>query len=331
MKEKKKSRLLDLLKRFKEARILVIGDFMLDQFVWGTVKRISPEAPVPVVEVQRESYMPGGALNVANNIRTLGGIVYPCGVVGRDLEGRMLVKTMRREGIETGGVIYDETRRTTLKTRIIAHSQQVVRFDREKAEDLSKEDLADIMRFIRRVIADTDVIIVEDYGKGVIQPALLGELLKLAKKHKTPVIVDPKEKHFSYYKGVTAITPNRKEAYGALESSPGHDKLPLKEVGKKLLSKLSCEAVLVTLGEDGMALFEKDGSLMHIPTAAREVYDVSGAGDTLIAVFSMALAVGAKMKEAARISNIAAGIVVGELGTATVTPEEIQRALEQES
>lgn len=331
MKEKKKSRLLDLLKRFKEARILVIGDFMLDQFVWGTVKRISPEAPVPVVEVQRESYMPGGALNVANNIRTLGGIVYPCGVVGRDLEGRMLVKTMRREGIETGGVIYDETRRTTLKTRIIAHSQQVVRFDREKAEDLSKEDLADIMRFIRRVIADTDVIIVEDYGKGVIQPALLGELLKLAKKHKTPVIVDPKEKHFSYYKGVTAITPNRKEAYGALESSPGHDKLPLKEVGKKLLSKLSCEAVLVTLGEDGMALFEKDGSLTHIPTAAREVYDVSGAGDTVIAVFSMALAVGAKMKEAARISNIAAGIVVGKLGTATVTPEEIQRALEQES
>ncbi len=331
MKEKKKSRLLDLLKRFKEARILVIGDFMLDQFVWGTVKRISPEAPVPVVDVQRESYMPGGALNVANNIRTLGGIVYPCGVVGRDLEGRMLVKTMRREGIETGGVIYDETRRTTLKTRIIAHSQQVVRFDREKLEDLSKEDLAKIMRFIRRVIENTDVIIVEDYGKGVIQPALLGELLKLAKKNKIPVIVDPKEKHFSYYKGVTAITPNRKEAYGALEGSPGHDKLPLKEVGKKLLSKLSCEAVLVTLGEDGMALFEKDGSLTHIPTAAREVYDVSGAGDTVIAVFSMALAVGAKMKEAARISNIAAGIVVGKLGTATVTPDEIQRALEQES
>lgn len=327
MKEKKKTRLLDYLKQFAKARILVVGDFMLDQFVWGSVNRISPEAPVPVVNVQRESYMPGGALNVANNIRTLGGTVYPCGVVGRDLEGRMLVKTIRREGIETGGVIYDASRRTTLKTRIIAHSQQVVRFDREKAEDISKEDRAAMMRFIRAAIEKTDVIIVEDYGKGVIQPALLEELLKLAKKHKKPVVVDPKEKHFSYYKGATAITPNRKEAYGAIEHS---EKLSLKEVGKKLLSKLALEGVLMTLGEDGMALFEKDGSVTQIPTAAREVYDVSGAGDTVISVFSMALAVGAKMKDAARISNIAAGIVVGKLGTATVTPEELERALRKE-
>ncbi len=318
---------MDYLKLFSKARILVIGDFMLDQFVWGSVNRISPEAPVPVVNVQRESYMPGGALNVANNIRTLGGTVYPCGVVGRDLEGRMLVKTIRREGIETGGVIYDASRRTTLKTRIIAHSQQVVRFDREKAEDISKEDRAAMMRFIQAAIKKTDVIIVEDYGKGVIQPVLLKELLKLAKKHKKPVVVDPKEKHFSYYKGATAITPNRKEAYGAIEHS---EKLPMKEVGKKLLSKLALEGVLMTLGEDGMALFEKDGSVTQIPTAAREVYDVSGAGDTVISVFSMALAVGAKMKDAARISNIAAGIVVGKLGTATVTPEELERALRKE-
>jgi len=318
---------LDYLRLFSKARILVIGDFMLDQFVWGSVNRISPEAPVPVVNVQRESYMPGGALNVANNIRTLGGTVYPCGVVGRDLEGRMLVKTIRREGIETGGVIYDASRRTTLKTRIIAHSQQVVRFDREKGDDISKEDRAAMMRFIRAAIEKTDVIIVEDYGKGVIQPALLEELLKLARKHKKPVVVDPKEKHFSYYKGATAITPNRKEAYGAIEHS---EKLPMKEVGKKLLSKLALEGVLMTLGEDGMALFEKDGSVTQIPTAAREVYDVSGAGDTVISVFSMALAVGAKMKDAARISNIAAGIVVGKLGTATVTPEELERALRKE-
>lgn len=318
---------MDYLKQFSKARILVIGDFMLDQFVWGSVNRISPEAPVPVVNVQRESYMPGGALNVANNIRTLGGTVYPCGVVGRDLEGRMLVKTIRREGIETGGVIYDASRRTTLKTRIIAHSQQVVRFDREKAEDISKEDRSAMMRFIRAAVEKTDVIIVEDYGKGVIQPALLEELLKLAKKHKKPVVVDPKEKHFSYYKGATAITPNRKEAYGAIEHS---EKLPLKEVGGKLLSKLDLEGVLVTLGEDGMALFEKNGSVTQIPTAAREVYDVSGAGDTVISVFSMALAVGAKMKDAARMSNIAAGIVVGKLGTATVTPEELELALRNE-
>ncbi|MBU3758868.1 MAG: D-glycero-beta-D-manno-heptose-7-phosphate kinase [Candidatus Omnitrophica bacterium] len=300
---------------------------MLDQFVWGSVNRISPEAPVPVVNVQRESYMPGGALNVANNIRTLGGTVYPCGVVGRDLEGRMLVKTIRREGIETGGVIYDESRRTTLKTRIIAHSQQVVRFDREKAEDISREDRARIMKFIQSVIGKTDVIIVEDYGKGVIQPPLLEELLRLARKHKIPVVVDPKEKHFSYYKGATSITPNRKEAYGAIENSAS---MSLKELGSRLLQKLELESVLITLGEDGMALFEKDGSMTQIPTAAREVYDVSGAGDTVISVFSMALAVGAKMKDAARIANIAAGIVVGKLGTATVSPEELERALEQE-
>lgn len=327
MKDKKKTRLLEWLKRFRKARILVIGDFMLDQFVWGSVNRISPEAPVPVVNVQRESYMPGGALNVANNIRTLGGTVYPCGVVGRDLEGRMLVKTIRREGIETGGVIYDESRRTTLKTRIIAHSQQVVRFDREKAEDISREDRARIMKFIQSVIGKTDVIIVEDYGKGVIQPPLLEELLRLARKHKIPVVVDPKEKHFSYYKGATSITPNRKEAYGAIENSAS---MSLKELGSRLLQKLELESVLITLGEDGMALFEKDGSMTQIPTAAREVYDVSGAGDTVISVFSMALAVGAKMKDAARIANIAAGIVVGKLGTATVSPEELERALEQE-
>lgn len=318
---------MEWLKRFRKARILVIGDFMLDQFVWGSVNRISPEAPVPVVNVQRESYMPGGALNVANNIRTLGGTVYPCGVVGRDLEGRMLVKTIRREGIETGGVIYDESRRTTLKTRIIAHSQQVVRFDREKAEDISREDRARIMKFIQSVIGKTDVIIVEDYGKGVIQPPLLEELLRLARKHKIPVVVDPKEKHFSYYKGATSITPNRKEAYGAIENSAS---MSLKELGSRLLQKLELESVLITLGEDGMALFEKDGSMTQIPTAAREVYDVSGAGDTVISVFSMALAVGAKMKDAARIANIAAGIVVGKLGTATVSPEELERALEQE-
>lgn len=328
LSSKEKKRLLEILKSFPRARVLVIGDFILDRFVWGSVKRISPEAPVPVVDVKKESYMPGGALNVANNIRTLKGVVYPCGMVGRDLEGRMLAKIMRREGIDTGGVLYGENgRSTSLKTRIIAHSQQVVRFDRETVGDIPGQSLASIMRFVRQKIKTIDVIIIEDYGKGVIQPSLLKEVVSLAKKFRKPVIVDPKEKHFSYYRGVTCITPNRSEAYGAIENGKHRADLTISEVGRKLLSKLNCEAVLMTLGEDGMALFEKKGRVTQIPTAAREVFDVSGAGDTVIAVFSLAVAVGADLREAAVISNLAAGIVVGKLGTATVTSDEIEHAL----
>lgn len=323
-----KRHLLVRVEQFRKARILVIGDFILDQFVWGSVQRISPEAPVPVVNVQRESYMPGGSLNVANNIRSLGGLVYPCGVVGRDLEGRMLLKTMRREGIDTGGIVYDRTRPTSLKTRVIAHSQQVVRFDREKIEDISLEDRRKILRFVSQKIHEVHVVIIEDYGKGVIQPPLLKEVLHLAKKFKKPVLVDPKEKHISYYIGVTAITPNRKEAFSSFENSHRTGRpYTLEEVGRGLLKKLKCQAVLITLGEDGMALFEKNGSLTRIPTAAREVYDVSGAGDTVIAIFALALAAGAKMREAAVLSNVGAGIVVGKIGTASVTPDEMREAI----
>lgn len=319
---------LDLIAGFSKASILVIGDFILDQFVWGSVSRISPEAPVPVVNVSRESFMPGGSLNVANNIRVLGGTVYPCGVVGRDLAGRMLLKAMRREGIETGGVVYDDSRPTTVKTRVIAHSQQVVRFDKEKEHNISDEDRRDILKFIAKTIKTIDVVIIEDYGKGVITPPLLKEVLSIAKKFKKPVLVDPKEKHFSYYKGATLITPNRKEAYGGLEAiSKMTQKPEIDELGKKLLEALSLDSVLITLGEDGMALFEKKGAVTKIPTMAQEVYDVSGAGDTVIAVLALALAAGASTKEAAKISNLAAGVVVGKLGTATVATDELRNAV----
>lgn len=324
-----KRRFLEILERFKEARILVIGDFILDQFVWGSVKRISPEAPVPVVKVERESYMPGGSLNVANNIRSLRGQVCPCGVVGRDLYGRMLVKIMRQQGIETGGIIYDPMRPTSLKTRIIAHSQQVVRFDREKTDDVCQADLNKILKFVRENIKHMDVVILEDYGKGVMQPFLLREIVRLAKKFRKPVLVDPKEKHFVYYQGVTCITPNRSEAFIGYERTCGSCyKTPeLETVGWGLMKKLKLDSVLITLGEGGMALFEKNKKLTRIPTAAREVYDVSGAGDTVIATLGLALAAGAKMQEAAKISNLAAGIVVGKLGTATVAPGELEEAI----
>ncbi|MBI4368565.1 MAG: D-glycero-beta-D-manno-heptose-7-phosphate kinase, partial [Candidatus Omnitrophica bacterium] len=267
-----------LIDQFAGVRILVIGDWILDEFVWGTVERISPEAPVPVVNVTRESFVPGGALNVANNIRTLGGVVYPCGLVGRDLRGRMLVKAMRKEGIDTSGAIYDRSRPTTLKTRVIAHSQQVVRFDREDNRELNREHLKKTLAFTERILPKVDVVVIEDYGKGLITPKLLTRVLKQAKAFDKPVLVDPKEKHFSYYRGVTAITPNRKEALSACGYAADGKVPDIHRAGKKLLKQFSCQGVLITLGEEGMVLFEKNGSVTEIPTAAQEVYDVSGAG-----------------------------------------------------
>jgi len=313
------------VKKFKQAGVLLVGDFILDQFIWGKVDRISPEAPVPVVHVEKESYMPGGALNVAHNIRELGGHVFPCGIVGRDLLGRMLVKTMRQHGVETGGIIYDADRPTTQKTRIIAHSQQVVRFDREKAGDLTKAAQKKIMQYALEKIQSVQGIVIEDYGKGIVTPGLIKAILKLAKQHKKFVMVDPKEKHFSYYKGVTLITPNRKEAFGAVSTKSGAA-LSATQVGKQLLKKLNCEAVLLTMGEEGMLLFEKKGGVTNIPTAAQEVYDVSGAGDTCVAVLALAYASGATLKEAAYLSNLAAGVVVGKLGTASITVDELTAA-----
>lgn len=324
------SRLTAVVRNFPKAKILVVGDFILDQFIWGQVNRISPEAPVPVVQVKRESYMPGGALNVANNILTLGGTVMPCGVVGRDLFGRMLVKVMKQHAVDTGGVVYDASRPTTQKTRIIAHSQQVVRFDREDARNISSVDLGRILKYIQKKIKDVHGIILEDYGKGVVGPELIRGILKLVKRHKKFLLVDPKEKHFPYYKGVTAITPNRKEAYGGLAIFGGADSkegLSVDEVGHRLLKRLQSRMVLMTLGEEGMALFEKNQKVVRIPTAAKEVFDVSGAGDTVISVFALCLAGGSSARDAAYISNRAAGIVVGKLGTATVTRDELIRSL----
>lgn len=328
LRETSKGRLLEMVERFPKARVLVVGDFILDEFIWGNVSRISPEAPVPVVNVKRESFLPGGSLNVANNIRTLGGTVYPCGIVGRDLEGRLLLRGMRREGIDTGGVVTDKTRPTTIKTRVIAHSQQVVRVDRENVEPASPRDIQKILQFVRRKIKAVDVVVIEDYGKGIIEPSLLTPLLKLARRYQKPVLVDPKERHFNLYQGVTVITPNRKEACGAFASFTNGREPALEETGRGLLKRLRSQAVLITLGEEGMALFEKNRPTAKIPTMAREVYDVSGAGDTVIAVLGLGLAVGATFREAAILSNLAAGIVVGKLGTATVEPAELKQAIE---
>jgi D-beta-D-heptose 7-phosphate kinase/D-beta-D-heptose 1-phosphate adenosyltransferase len=318
----KKDRFKKLVSMFSKAKILVVGDLILDEFLWGDVSRISPEAPVPVVWVRSESFMPGGAANVANNIHALGGEVYLAGVVGADERGRILAEELEKKGMDVSGIVVDNERPTTLKTRVIAHHQQVVRIDKEKMDGLTGGLIEQIIDYVKGIIRDIDAVVIEDYGKGVITPRLLREILKMARHHKKIVTVDPKEEHLHYYKGVTAITPNHHEA-SRVTGLKVKDKESLVNIGKRLLNKLKCEAVLMTLGENGMYLFEKKGSIKQIPTVAQDVFDVSGAGDTVISAFTLALAAGGGMIDAAEISNFAAGIVVGKVGISVVTQKEL--------
>ncbi len=317
-----KGRIEKIVSGFSGLNILIIGDLILDEFLWGDVSRISPEAPVPVVWIKSESFMPGGAANVANNINALGGKPLLVGVVGDDDRGRMLKGSLNSRDIITDGVIVDGRRPTTLKTRVIAHHQQVVRIDKEKLDGLSKGVGGRIAEYVNATIGKVDAVIIEDYGKGVVTPDLLKYVIKLARKHNKIVAVDPKEEHLHYYKGVTVITPNHHEA-SAVTGIKVRDKKSLEDIGKALIKKLNCEAALITLGENGMQLFEKKGRITHIPTVAQDVFDVSGAGDTVISAFTMCLASGAGMIDAARISNAAAGIVVGKVGIAVAKQKEI--------
>ncbi|MBI4435917.1 MAG: D-glycero-beta-D-manno-heptose-7-phosphate kinase [Candidatus Omnitrophica bacterium] len=301
---------------------------MLDEFIWGDVSRISPEAPVPVVWEKRHSYMPGGASNVANNIAALGGQVSLCGVVGKDEASRRLKTLLKRRRIGLTHVITDPARPTTLKTRVVAHHQQLVRIDRENQDPLSHRLLRRLLSGVRGALKGVDAILLEDYGKGVVTPHLIQEVINWAKKRSLIVAVDPKEEHFEHYRGVTVLTPNRKEAYEMI-GERNTDRIPLKKVGGDLLRRLKCQAVLITLGEEGMVLFEKNGKITHIPTVAQEVFDVSGAGDTVIGTFTAALAAGSSLIDAAVLSNVAAGIVVGKVGIAVVTPSELLQRIEE--
>lgn len=322
MKMRNISKLRKAIKRFADARVMVIGDLILDEFIWGKVERISPEAPVPVVWVERESFMPGGASNVANNMASLGAEVDLVGIVGDDPWARVLRNELAKRGIRTDGFITDGSRSTILKSRVIAHKQQVVRIDREIIPSLSKEMLSQITSYVKQRIKDIDVLIIEDYGKGLITAELLRAIVPVAKRHKKIIAVDPKEDHFSYYKGVTVVTPNAEEASRATGIKI-KDEASTEAAGSKLLSKLKCRMALITLGERGMALFNGGAKPVIIPTMAQDVYDVSGAGDTVIGTFSLALASGAKEEEAAYLANLAAGIVVGKVGIAVTTRDEL--------
>jgi D-beta-D-heptose 7-phosphate kinase/D-beta-D-heptose 1-phosphate adenosyltransferase len=307
-------------------RILVLGDVMLDEYLWGNVSRISPEAPVPVVEIVKESLKLGGAANVALNVKSLGDEPILVGVIGNDRNGERMMDALNETGITTAGIFIDYPRQTTVKTRVIAHNQQVVRADRENTEEISKEIEGEIINFVKGRINDISGVIVSDYGKGVITYQLLTELIELCKQNEIFVAVDPKETHFMNYKEVSLITPNHHEAGFAYGKRIKDEKI-LEEVGWGLLEKLKVKSLLITLGEKGMSLFEADRTLTHLPTRAKKVYDVTGAGDTVISSFTCAYAAGANYKESALISNHAAGIVVGEIGTAQVTKQELVNEL----
>lgn len=322
MKTISKKRLNELLNNCKSKTIAVIGDVMLDRYIWGKVARISPEAPVPVVEVNRESYQLGGAANVANNIKSLGGIPLLFGIVGNDHSGKDLKNLMEEKGFNNEGILIDEGRPTTLKTRIIADDQHVVRADFESTEDISQNLSDKLFKIVESSINEIDGIIIQDYNKGFIIKTFIKSLIKLALKHNCPITIDPKFNNFFEYKNVTLFKPNIVETQNALGFSLDSDER-VAIAGKLLLERLKCENVLITRGSEGMSLFTNDDSEYKVETKARTIHDVSGAGDTVISALTMILAAGGDILEAATISNHGAGVVCGEIGIVPITAEKL--------
>jgi D-beta-D-heptose 7-phosphate kinase/D-beta-D-heptose 1-phosphate adenosyltransferase len=316
------------VERFAGRRILVLGDLMLGRYLWGRVDRISPEAPVPVVEVERESLTLGGAGNVAANLQALGAQPLLVGVVGEDDDGARLMEALDARGVATAGIVRDRSRTTTVKTRIVAHAQQVVRADREVRTDLDGAALESLLELVATEAAGCEGMVVSDYGKGVITSRTLERGLEIARQHRLRVSVDPKESHIDAYRGVSILTPNQHEA-GYVQGRRIVDEASLMEVGWGLLKRLDAEAVLVTRGPEGMSLFEQGGRYTHLPTVARDVYDVTGAGDTVVSVVALALAAGADFVSACALSNHAAGVVIREVGTATCSPEQLRESLRE--
>jgi D-beta-D-heptose 7-phosphate kinase/D-beta-D-heptose 1-phosphate adenosyltransferase len=313
--------------QFSGRRIAVLGDVMLDRYLWGHVERISPEAPVPVVEIERETCSLGGAGNVAANLRALGGEAVLFAVAGADDDGRALRVELEHRNVDVAALIDDAGRPTTVKTRIIAHSQQVVRADRESRADVAGDGLAKLVAALERELPRCEALIVSDYGKGVIHPGTLSVALGTARRLGIPVCVDPKESHIDAYRGVSILTPNQHEA-AWVQGRRIVDAASLAEVGWGLQQRLDADAVLVTQGAAGMSLFERGNRYTYLPTAAREVYDVTGAGDTVVSVVAIALAAGADYPSACHLSNHAAGMVIRELGTATCSVSDLLLSLD---
>ncbi|HAB15488.1 MAG TPA: PfkB family carbohydrate kinase [Verrucomicrobiota bacterium] len=323
------SRVHELLDRIRRTRVLVVGDVMLDQFIWGRVSRISPEAPVPIVEFERESFMPGGAANVARNLTALGGRAELFGIVGQDANASQLRQILRAQRVGCRGVVSLPGFLTATKTRIVAQKQQVTRLDRESPRESPPAVTARLLRHIESALDSADAVSIGDYGKGVVTQALVDGLRERSRERGRWLSFDPKPIHTLNLRGLSLLTPNRKEAFELAHladtdrrSDPLAD-APLRRVADRLLQELQPALLLITLGESGMLLCQRDREPFHVPTVAQEVFDVSGAGDTVIASFTLAIAAGASPMEAAIFSNHAAGVVVGKVGTATATPAEL--------
>lgn len=308
-------------------RVTVIGDLMLDRFLWGKVSRISPEAPVPVVEVTRQTRAPGGAGNVVMNLLALGADVQVVSVLGTDAGGDELLSTLEGPRVDISGILRDPARPTTVKTRVLAHNQQMLRVDHEVKAPVPRSMQEDLARNLERSLSRSDAAVLSDYGKGVVTPFVLKTAIRQARKRGIPLTVDPKTEHFKLYKGVTCVTPNAQEAWTGMLMHPKDGQEAMEELGRRILRALRTQAVLITQGPEGMTLLENHSPvrIRHIPTAAKEVFDVTGAGDTVIAAFTLALASGADFHQAALVANKAAGVVVGKLGTATCSLEELAK------
>ncbi|MDR2398985.1 MAG: D-glycero-beta-D-manno-heptose-7-phosphate kinase [Endomicrobium sp.] len=319
--------LLKLISLFKKQTILVVGDTMVDKFIWGKVKRISPEAPVPVVEVNKETEVLGGAANVASNITALDARAFIVSAIGEDTTGKTLIEMLSEKNISSEYLVCSLHRPTIIKTRIIAASQQVVRVDKEIRGTFEKSTELKIIKNIENAMPKVNAVIISDYGKGVICHSVLKKTISLARKYKIPVTVDPKIDHFKKYKKITTMTPNEKEAIEGMEAKNIKTDEDIEGLGKKILKTLNSESVVITRGEKGMTLIEPNNKITNIPTRAKEVYDVTGAGDTVISTMTLALAAKADLLSAAEIANFAAGIVVGKIGTATTNAKELEQVI----
>ncbi|MCU7492839.1 MAG: D-glycero-beta-D-manno-heptose-7-phosphate kinase [Bacteroidota bacterium] len=325
-----KERLEELKKNFEGKRIAVIGDMMLDCYFWGDVKRISPEAPVPVIEIDNEFYRFGGAANVALNILKLGGIPLPVGIIGYDNHGSIFTSLMEEAGIEAKGIIIDDTRPTTAKTRVIAQNQHIVRIDHECKDYIGKETEDRILKFVTDNIKDIDGIILQDYNKGVLTPVIIEEIINLSNKNNVIVNVDPKFNNFFNYKNVTVFKPNRKETEDAFGIRIRTEE-DIHNAGNMLLDRLGSKYALLTLGEQGIAIFENGQNERRIPTKARKVADVSGAGDTVVSTLTVALTAGADICEASYLANYAGGLVCEEVGIVPIEADKLFEEVEKDS
>jgi len=321
MSQLTKTRAAEILETLRDRYVVVLGDVMLDEFVWGDVTRISPEAPVPVVDVRRESVHLGGAANVLANLVALGARGSVVGVIGNDFAGQRLRMSLSDLGNPDGCLLIDDSRPSTTKTRIVAHSQLVVRADRESRKAVNANIASEIVSRLKEELKRADAFVVSDYDKGVVTPAILHAILPQAYE-RVPVLIDPKLRNFNFYRPATLVTPNHLEAL-RMSDTEDHSDDGSYHAAKVIKEKLGCNAVLITRGDRGMMLLESDGEPVYVETAAREVYDVTGAGDTVIAALAAGLASGATMLEAASLANHAAGVVVGKVGTATATATEL--------